>query len=131
MDQIYISPIAAIFQQIINCRAAIQPLGINLSHFHYHTECIRACILHSHTLSLLLRSPTSVTKPAAIVEPEDRSMNRPRSLQVAYSSRQIGRSTSISTTALVFLTRHLTHNLSTLSSQLAESINQHNTATGI
>jgi len=51
---------------------------------------------------------TSVTRPAAIVEPDDRNMNRPRSLQSAYSSRQIGRSTSISTTALVFFMRHLT-----------------------
>jgi len=42
-----------------------------------------------------------------MVEPEERSMKRPRSLQLAYSSRQIGRSTSISTTALVFFTRHL------------------------
>jgi len=52
---------------------------------------------------------TSVTRPAAIVTPDDRSMNRPRSLQLAYSSRQIGRSTSISTKALVFFTRHLTY----------------------
>ena len=52
-------------------------------------------------------SLTSVTRPAAIVAPADRNMNRPRSLKSLYNSMQIGLSTSSSITALVFFVKHL------------------------
>ena len=48
----------------------------------------------------------STTMPAAIVFPDERSMNRPSSLMLEYSSRQIGCSVAISTKAFEFLTRH-------------------------
>ena len=48
-----------------------------------------------------------MTRPAAIVAPPDRNMNRPRSLKSLYNSIHIGLSTSSSITALVFFVRHL------------------------
>ena len=65
----------------------------------------------SQRISLVVRrrrdhQNISTTMPAAIVFPDERSMNRPSSLMLEYSSRQIGCSVAISTKAFEFLTRH-------------------------